>query len=101
VTLATTDDYASGALVLARSLRAVSTSADLVCLISSDLNATVRAEIVKTFDEVIVVDVLNSHDDAMLALLKRPELGVTLTKVNSNKIQIAINKYSKSCTAGS
>ena len=96
MTLATTDDYASGALVLARSLRdsSIDTSADLVCLISSDLNATVRAEIVKAFDEVIVVDVLNSNDDAMLALLKRPELGVTLTKVYSNKTKNTINKYS-------
>jgi glycogenin glucosyltransferase len=36
------------------------------------------------FDEVVVVDVLNSNNDAMLTLLKRPELGVTLTKVDFN-----------------
>ena len=33
VTLATTDSYAAGALVLARSLRQVNTVAELVCLV--------------------------------------------------------------------
>jgi len=91
VTLATTDSYASGALVLARSLRAVNTSADLVCLISSNLTAPIKKEIENAFDEVRVVDVLNSNDDAMLALLKRPELGVTLTKLHCWKLA----QYSK------
>ena len=59
----------------------MNTSADLVCLISSNLTAPIKEEIENAFDEVRVVDVLNSNDDAMLALLKRPELGVTLTKV--------------------
>jgi hypothetical protein len=34
------------------------------------------------FDEVIMVDVLDSGDSAHLTLMKRPELGVTLTKLH-------------------
>lgn len=36
----------------------------------------------KVFDEVILVDVLDSGDSAHLALMKRSELGVTLTKLH-------------------
>lgn len=36
----------------------------------------------KVFDEVVLVDVLDSGDSAHLALMKRPELGVTLTKLH-------------------
>lgn len=36
----------------------------------------------KVFDEVILVNVLDSGDSAHLALMKRPELGVTLTKLH-------------------
>lgn len=34
------------------------------------------------FDEVCVVDVLDSGDVAHLALMKRPDLGVTFTKLH-------------------
>ncbi|KAL0203587.1 hypothetical protein M9458_001605, partial [Cirrhinus mrigala] len=34
------------------------------------------------FDEVVVVDVLDSEDKAHLTLLRRPELGVTFTKLH-------------------
>lgn len=34
----------------------------------------------KVFNEVVLVDVLNSRDTENLSLLKRPELGVTFTK---------------------
>lgn len=34
------------------------------------------------FDKVVNVDVLDSGDSAHLSLLKRPELGVTLTKLH-------------------
>lgn len=36
----------------------------------------------KVFDEVVLVNVLDSGDSAHLALMKRPELGVTLTKLH-------------------
>uniref|UniRef100_A0A8B9SGG0 glycogenin glucosyltransferase n=1 Tax=Anas platyrhynchos TaxID=8839 RepID=A0A8B9SGG0_ANAPL len=58
VTLATDDVYCQGALVLGQSvLRSV-------------------------FDEVIEVDALDSADSVRLALLQRPELGVTFTKLH-------------------
>lgn len=34
------------------------------------------------FDHIVCVNVLDSEDDAHLALLKRPELGVTFTKIH-------------------
>lgn len=34
------------------------------------------------FDELKVVDVLDSGDTAHLAMMKRPDLGVTLTKLH-------------------
>ncbi|CAG5090160.1 Oidioi.mRNA.OKI2018_I69.PAR.g12481.t1.cds [Oikopleura dioica] len=86
VTLATTDSYAAGALVLARSLRQVNTVAELVCLVSNSISEGTRTRLASEFDDVIVVDVLNSNDDAMLTLLKRPELGVTLTKLHCWKL---------------
>src|SRR5689334_23110595 len=36
----------------------------------------------KTFDEVIVVEELDSCDSEHLGLLLRPELGITFTKIN-------------------
>lgn len=36
----------------------------------------------QVFDVVQIVDVLNSNDTVNLALLKRPELGVTFTKLH-------------------
>lgn len=41
-----------------------------------------RTVLEKVFDDVKLVDVLDSGDSAHLALLKRPELGVTLTKLH-------------------
>lgn len=34
-----------------------------------------------TFDEVVVVDLMDSRDDVHLSLLGRPELGITFTKI--------------------
>lgn len=41
-----------------------------------------RAALNDVFDIVKVVDVLDSKDEAHLALMKRPELGVTFTKLH-------------------
>lgn len=43
------------------------------------------------FDEVITVDVLDSGDSAHLTLMKRPELGITLTKLHC----WSLTQYSK------
>lgn len=41
-----------------------------------------RAVLHKIFDEVRLVDVLDSGDTAHLAMMKRPDLGVTFTKLH-------------------
>lgn len=38
------------------------------------------------FDKLVTVDIIDSKDQANLALLKRPELGVTLTKLHVWKL---------------
>lgn len=41
-----------------------------------------RSVLKRIYDEVKVVDVLDSGDTAHLALMKRPDLGVTFTKLH-------------------
>lgn len=41
-----------------------------------------RQQIETVFDDVKVVDVLDSKDQTHLALMSRPELGVTFTKLH-------------------
>ncbi|KAK6478632.1 glycogenin-1-like isoform X1 [Huso huso] len=82
VTLATNDAYGKGALVLGTSLRNHRTSRKLVIMVSPQVSEPMRAVLQKIFDEVRLVDVLDSGDSAHLALMQRPELGVTLTKLH-------------------
>ncbi|UJR29816.1 hypothetical protein I4U23_017360 [Adineta vaga] len=82
VTLATNDAYALGALVLAESIRQVGTKAKLVVLISNHLSDTIKQALETSFDELVVVEELNSNDSEHLKLLARPELGITFTKIN-------------------
>ncbi|XP_077146943.1 glycogenin-1 [Ranitomeya variabilis] len=81
VTLATNDSYGKGALVLGSSLRK-HTSHKLAVLITPQVSDSMRKVLDKVYDDVRVVDVLDSKDSAHLALLERPELGVTLTKLH-------------------
>uniref|UniRef100_A0A3P9QEA8 glycogenin glucosyltransferase n=1 Tax=Poecilia reticulata TaxID=8081 RepID=A0A3P9QEA8_POERE len=76
VTLATNDSYARGAMVLGKSLRNHNTSKKLVVLVGP------QSVLKNIFDEVKVVDVLDSGDTAHLAMMKRPDLGVTFTKLH-------------------
>ncbi|EHB01261.1 Glycogenin-1 [Heterocephalus glaber] len=78
VTLTTNDAYAKGALVLGSSLKQDRTTRRLVVLATPQVSDTMRKVLEKVFDEVIMVDVLDSGDSAHLTLMKRPELGVTL-----------------------
>lgn len=82
VTLATNENYALGALTLGKSLRSVNTNRKLTCMITSEVPSVLVDHLRSVFDLVEVVDVLNSDDDVNLALLKRPELGVTFTKLH-------------------
>ncbi|XP_023439221.1 glycogenin-2 isoform X2 [Dasypus novemcinctus] len=83
VTLATNDLYCQGALVLGQSLRNHRATRKLVVLISSQVSNLFRVALSRVFDEIIEVNLIDSADYSHLAFLKRPELGVTLTKLHS------------------
>ncbi|XP_036410303.1 glycogenin-1a isoform X2 [Megalops cyprinoides] len=82
VTLATNDNYAKGAMVLGKSLQGHKTSRKLVALIGPHVSDPTREVLRNIYDEVRLVDVLDSGDTAHLALMKRPDLGVTFTKLH-------------------
>ncbi|OQV11654.1 Glycogenin-1 [Hypsibius exemplaris] len=82
VTLATNDTYGLGCLVLGESLRRVGTTKELVVMVTRHVSDAMRHSLEKTFDHVKLFDLLDSNDAGNLALLQRPELGVTLTKIH-------------------
>ncbi|KAG7321534.1 hypothetical protein KOW79_014392 [Hemibagrus wyckioides] len=82
VTLATNDSYAKGAMVLGVCLRNHKTSRKLTVLIGDDVSQHCRSVLGQIFDEVCEVSVLDSGDATRLAMMKRPELGVTFTKLH-------------------
>lgn len=88
VTLATNDSYGLGALVLAESLKsaAVNTQAQTVVLVTDTVTAPMLELLQKSFTVVKTVNLIESEDFAKLALIKRPELYVTLTKLNAWKL---------------
>ncbi|XP_041923227.1 glycogenin-1-like [Alosa sapidissima] len=82
VTLATNDSYAKGAMVLGQSLKNHKTSRKLVVMIGPHVSDPSRAVLRRIYDEVRLVDVLDSGDSAHLAMMKRPDLGITFTKLH-------------------
>jgi len=82
VTLATQDNYAVGAIVLGHSLRRVATTRQLAVMITSSITERLREELCCLFDLVVEVNVLDSHDSENLALLARPDLGITFSKLH-------------------
>ncbi|RZC40559.1 app1-like, partial [Asbolus verrucosus] len=82
VTLATNDSYSLGALVLAHSLKQVGTTKQLVVLVTPGVTNPMREKLSSVFDVVQEVNILDSKDETNLRLLKRPELGVTFTKLH-------------------
>ncbi|KAI4492293.1 hypothetical protein M0802_009874 [Mischocyttarus mexicanus] len=82
VTLATNDAYSLGALVLAHSLRRVDTKYELAVLVTPGVTNMMREKLAAVFNLVQEVNVLDSKDEANLALLARPELGITFTKLH-------------------
>ncbi|XP_015838868.1 proteoglycan 4 isoform X1 [Tribolium castaneum] len=82
VTLATNDSYSLGALVLAHSLKQVGSKHQLAVLVTPGVTNPMRAKLATVFDLVQEVNILDSKDESNLRLLKRPELGVTFTKLH-------------------
>uniref|UniRef100_G1PW74 glycogenin glucosyltransferase n=1 Tax=Myotis lucifugus TaxID=59463 RepID=G1PW74_MYOLU len=91
VTLATNDTYCQGALVLGQSLRDQKATRELVVLVTPQVSRLLRVILSRVFDEVVEVDLMDSADHVHLAFLKRPELGVTLTKLHC----WTLTRYSK------
>uniref|UniRef100_A0A4W5KA16 glycogenin glucosyltransferase n=1 Tax=Hucho hucho TaxID=62062 RepID=A0A4W5KA16_9TELE len=69
-------------MVLGKSLRNHETTRKLVVMIGPHISDPCRGVLQKIFDKVLLVDVLDSGDAAHLALMKRPDLGVTFTKLH-------------------
>uniref|UniRef100_A0A182RB04 glycogenin glucosyltransferase n=1 Tax=Anopheles funestus TaxID=62324 RepID=A0A182RB04_ANOFN len=82
VTLATNDSYSLGALVVAHSLKRVHTVHQMAVLITPGVSEAMKTKLRAVFNVVEEVNLLDSKDAANLALLKRPELGVTFTKLH-------------------
>ncbi|KAJ2837081.1 Glycogenin-2 [Coemansia erecta] len=82
VTLVTSDTYVDGALVLLHSLRRTLTPHSILCLATpSTLSENSLQRLQQHFDGVIETDLHQSTDDCNLALLGRPDLRSTLTKI--------------------
>lgn len=81
ITLLATDAYAPGALTLAHALRYYQTTKHLAILCTPTIPPTTLTRLRDVYDHVIVVDALDSRSERNLRLLGRPELGITLTKL--------------------
>lgn len=82
VTLVTNEAYVAGACVLAQSLRNAGTHRSICCMVvSGALSAESIAALRALFTAVSFVEMLDSGDADNLALLGRPELGPTFTKI--------------------
>ncbi|CAN9498085.1 unnamed protein product [Ophioblennius macclurei] len=82
VTLATTESYCMGAMVVGKSLRHHGTTRDIVVMVTPNISRSTRMALWKVFNHVAVVDIMDSEDCLHLALLGRPELGITFTKIH-------------------
>ena len=89
--MATNDAYATGALILAHSLVRAGMTRKKVVMVSGGVGKEKLAALREVFDDVQDVALLDSLDTANLALLERPELGVTFTKLHCWNL----TKYSK------
>ncbi|XP_022095081.1 glycogenin-1-like isoform X1 [Acanthaster planci] len=82
VTLTTNDSYGYGALVLGQSLRDVGTTRQLVVMVTKQVSQPMRRQLSFIYDVIQQVDPFDSQDAAHLAMLTRPELGITFTKIH-------------------
>ncbi|KAJ2610683.1 glycogenin glucosyltransferase [Coemansia sp. RSA 1365] len=81
-TLLTTDSYLHGALTLAASLRATGTAYEIICLVADgQLSRPALERLQSSFDRVVNIPILQSANMDNLALMGRPDLGSTLTKI--------------------
>ncbi|KAJ3393547.1 hypothetical protein HDU84_001677 [Entophlyctis sp. JEL0112] len=86
-TLVTSDGYVAGAVALAHSLRRAGSACTIVCLVAapSCVSSGALVSLYRAFDRIVYVPLLSSdgvENAQNLALLGRPELDVTLTKLH-------------------
>uniref|UniRef100_A0A672FX71 glycogenin glucosyltransferase n=1 Tax=Salarias fasciatus TaxID=181472 RepID=A0A672FX71_SALFA len=74
--------YCKGATVVGKSLRRHGTTRETVVMVTPNISEATRTSLWRAFDRVVLVDALDSGDGVRLALLGRPELGVTFTKIH-------------------
>lgn len=55
-------------------------------MVSNTSFSVFRQELLRLWDRLILVDILDSEDSENLALLSRPDLGVTFTKLHAWKL---------------
>lgn len=67
---------------MAHTLKRVHTVHQLAVLTTPGVSDSMRGKLQTVFNVVQEVNVLDSKDAANLALLKRPELGITFTKLH-------------------
>ena len=82
VTLITNESYYHGAITLGISLSKTRTKRLKVVLVSPNVPNHLRSKLSCIWDQVIQVEVLDSHDLNNLSLIGRPELGVTFSKLH-------------------
>ncbi|BFZ63772.1 glycogenin glucosyltransferase [Saitoella coloradoensis] len=82
LTMVLTDNYLIGAQVLAQSLRDAGTTHKIGVIITSNLARRTVEELNKVFDYVIPVLSVSNPADEKLALLGRPDLRSSMTKIN-------------------
>lgn len=83
VSLTTNSEYAKGALVLGKSLRNTKTTKKLVLMVTTGVDQTVRKALLEVWDELVDVTLYDSNDQERLALIARPELGCTFSKLRA------------------
>lgn len=83
VSLATNNDYGSGAYVLGKSLKNTNTTKRLALMVTNGISEAQRVHLNEVWDELIDVTTLDSNDTVNLSLLDRPELGCTFSKLRA------------------
>jgi len=86
VSLITNNDYGNGAYVLGKSLRNTNTSRRLVLMVTPGVSGDKRAQLSEVWDQLVDIAYLDSCDTENLALLERPELGCTFSKIRAWKL---------------
>lgn len=93
VTLVSNDEYAEGAHTLGFSLKDSGTTRKLICMVTKGVSDNVRALLRQQWDDLVEVETMDSNDPDALALLGRPELGMTFTKLFAWQL----TDYEKAC----